>query len=71
MPDEKDSAMDQMKKFAEDARPLMDRISALASAGLPVAVDPDIADEMGAFDEDALSPKDALESRFDGMAESD
>ena len=32
----------------------------------PVPVDPDIADAMGAFSEDALSSDDALDSHFDG-----
>lgn len=33
----------------------------------PVPVDPDIADAMGAFHEDALSADDALDSHFDGI----
>lgn len=33
----------------------------------PVPVDPDIADAMGAFAEDALSADDALDSHFDGI----
>ncbi|WP_417247407.1 hypothetical protein [Celeribacter sp.] len=33
----------------------------------PVPVDPDIADAMGAFAEDALSSDDALDSHFDGI----
>ncbi|KJS34945.1 MAG: hypothetical protein VR70_16730 [Rhodospirillaceae bacterium BRH_c57] len=35
----------------------------------PVSVDPDVADFMGAFEEDALSPQDALDSLIDGMAD--
>lgn len=33
----------------------------------PVPVDPDIADAMGAFTDDALSADDALDSHFDGI----
>ncbi|MCA1908970.1 MAG: hypothetical protein LDL39_11475 [Magnetospirillum sp.] len=45
------------------------QIADMASAGKPVAVDPDTADRMGAFEEDAISPDDALESRFDDVVE--
>lgn len=45
------------------------QISEVASAGVPVAVDPDDADMMGAFEDDALSAEDALESRFDDVVE--
>lgn len=33
----------------------------------PVPVDPDIAEAMGAFAEDALSSGEALDSHFDGI----
>ncbi|WP_417798958.1 hypothetical protein [Terasakiella pusilla] len=33
----------------------------------PVPVDPDIAEAMGAFTDDALSTDDALDSHFDGI----
>ncbi len=33
----------------------------------PVPVDPDIAEAMGAFTDDALSADDALDSHFDGI----
>ena len=36
-----------------------EHIDALASTGQTVAVDPDIADQMGAFEETALSDDDA------------
>lgn len=36
-----------------------EHIDALASTGQAVAVDPDIADQMGAFEETALSDDDA------------
>ncbi len=39
-------------------------IPGLAVRG-PVAVDPDLADEMGAFEETALSEEDALDSLMD------
>lgn len=35
-----------------------EHIDALASTGQTVAVDPDIADQMGAFEENALSDED-------------
>jgi hypothetical protein len=37
----------------------------------PVAVDPDVAEHMGAFEEDALSFEDALDSFFDGDTPAD
>lgn len=42
-------------------------IPALAAQG-PVAVDPDLADEMGAFEETALSEAEALDSLMDEIA---
>ncbi|MBN2752338.1 MAG: conjugal transfer protein TraD [Rhodospirillaceae bacterium] len=45
------------------------QISEVASAGVVVSVDPDDADMMAAFEDDALSPEDALESRFDDVVE--
>lgn len=45
------------------------QIAEMASAGMAVPVDPDDAETMAAFEEDALSPEDALESRFDHVAE--
>ena len=45
------------------------QVADIASAAMPVAVDPDDADMMGAFHEDALSADDAMESRFDDVAE--
>ena len=44
---------------------LMNAVERLSALGLPVSVDPDIAEEMGAFAEDALSADDAIESLFD------
>ncbi len=45
------------------------QIAEMAAAGMVVPVDPDDADTMGAFVEDALSAEDAQESRFDEIAE--
>jgi len=42
-------------------------IPALAADG-PVAVDPDLADAMGAFEESALTEEEALDSLMDGEA---
>lgn len=46
-------------------------LAAEAAAGAamkgPVPVDPDVAEHMGAFREEALSPADALDSHFDGL----
>lgn len=42
-----------------------------AAATGPVTVDPDIADHMGAFEEDALSETDALDSMTDGLSPTD
>ena len=36
-----------------------------AAAGEVVEVDPETAEALGAFEEDAMSEEDALESRFD------
>lgn len=55
---------------AEDAeQAIAARISDATGAGLVVAVDPDDAELMGAFADEALSPEDALDSRFDDVAE--
>ncbi|GAB6053097.1 hypothetical protein JCM17960_19170 [Magnetospira thiophila] len=40
-------------------------VAHLAQRG-PVAVDPDLADAMGAFAEEALSPQEALDGALDG-----
>lgn len=50
---------------------LAQRICEQASSGKPVPVDPDDADLMAAFVDDALSVEDALASRFDDVAEGD
>ena len=48
-----------------------DRVGRLADEGMVVPVDPDDAEDMAAFEEEALSAEDALESRFDDLAEGD
>jgi hypothetical protein len=53
----------------EAIRVLTDRVGRMAGEGLVVPVDPDDAEEMAAFEEDALSPEDALDSRFDDVVE--
>lgn len=50
---------------SKDEDALIAHIAAVASAGAVVAVDPDDADAMAAFQDNALSPEEALESRFD------
>lgn len=40
-----------------------------ASEHGPVSVDPDVADFMGAFEEDALTAEEALDSLVDAMAD--
>ncbi len=49
----------------------IDEIEDRLAAGEVVEVDPDIADRMGAFEEDALTEADALEARTDQEEEDD
>lgn len=53
----------------KDDEAVAKQISAVASAGMVVAVDPDDAETMAAFEDNALSPDEALASRFDDVAE--
>jgi hypothetical protein len=53
----------------QDPKALISQIADMAAAGMAVPVDPDDADLMAAFEDDALSPQDALASRFDDVAE--
>jgi len=53
----------------EDQITVSAQIGDMATAGMVVAVDPDDAENMGAFADNALTPEDALESRFDDIAE--
>ena len=50
------------QSYLRDAANEIDR---LGSKGLPVEVDPDLADYMGAFTDEALTPEDAIDSLFD------
>lgn len=50
---------------AEDRRDADAAAEDAAAAGEVVELDPDSADRMGAFEEDAMSEEDALEARFD------
>lgn len=53
----------------DTVKAVSEQITTMATAGQVVAVDPDDADAMAAFAEDALSPEEAMESRFDDIAE--
>lgn len=61
--------MPKRMEIEDIVRAIGDRVSEVASAGVPVAVDPDEADAMGAFADDALDLDDAMDSRFDDVAE--
>lgn len=50
----------------EEMATMAGQICDLVSAGMIVSVDPDVAEFMGAFEEDALSPEDAPDTQFDG-----
>lgn len=52
-----------------DEKIAITQIADMATAGMVVAVDPDDAEAMAAFEEDALSAADARESRFDDGGE--
>jgi hypothetical protein len=53
----------------ETIRTVADQVGRMAAEGMVVPVDPDDAEDMAAFEEDALSAEDALDSRFDDVAE--
>ena len=44
---------------------LLHSVEGMAGLGVPVSVDPDVAEAMGAFVEDAIDPDDAIASLFD------
>ena len=52
----------QTQKDIDNAK--MDEIDRLASQGKIIAVDAELARKMGAFEENALSSEDALDSKF-------
>ncbi len=54
-----------MNDDKKNEHPQLDQIAEMASAGMVVTVDPEDADLMAAFEDDALTAEDALASRFD------
>lgn len=59
---------DREKNEKADLDQTARQIDEAAREGAVVEVDPDDADDMGAFKEDALDPDDADDSRFDREA---
>lgn len=57
-----DDPRDHPMTYDDYLKDLAEETDRLASKGEPVAVDPEAADFMGAFEEDALSPGEALDS---------
>ncbi len=62
--------MDPMHPDSKDKARELDNVLAAqvaetAKMGHPTPVDPDTAEILGAFEDDALSHQDALDSRFD------
>lgn len=55
--------------MSPDPKIPLDLIAVQITTGLVVAVDPDDADAMAAFEDEALDPDSALDSRFDEEAE--
>lgn len=55
----------------QDTKTLISQIAGMARDGMVVPVDPDDADAMAAFEDNALSADDALASRFDDVAGED
>ena len=56
------------QSYLRDAATEIDR---LGRKGLPVEVDPDLADYMGAFTDEALTPEDAIDSLLDDDRENE
>lgn len=54
---------------SESIQAVADQVGRMAGEGMVVPVDPDDAEALAAFEEEALSAEDALESRFDDVAE--
>jgi hypothetical protein len=63
--DRREKMNDQTPPEAEQRLTESEVIDQRASRGAVVTVDPEIADYMGAFEETALDPETANESRFD------
>ena len=66
MIDPKTTPLEQLKEIAF----LIDAEVA-GNPGAAIAVDPDVAEHMGAFEEHAISLDEALDSAFDGEFEPD
>ena len=65
------SEVERQKMEARMERIGRDEIEDRLADGEVVEVDPEVADEIGAAVDDAMSREDALESRFDGEEEED
>ncbi len=62
---------DSQQRARELDNVLAAQVCEAAEMGHPTPVDPDTAETLGAFEEDALSHQDALDSRFDAHREGD
>ena len=55
--------MDDRRIWLDAAATAVER-EAMENPGMPIPVDPDVAEHMGAFADDAMSEEDALESHM-------
>lgn len=55
--------MDDRRTWLDAAATAVER-EAMENPGVPIPVDPDVAEHMGAFADDAMSEEDALESHM-------
>lgn len=55
--------MDDRRIWLDAAATAVER-EAMENPGMPIPVDPDVAEHMGAFADDAMSEEDALESQM-------
>lgn len=58
-----ETAMDNKRTYLDAAATAVAR-EAMENPGMPIPVDPDVAEHMGAFADDAMSEEDALESHM-------
>jgi len=56
--------MDESRRTWLDAAATAVAREAMENPGMPIPVDPDVAEHMGAFADDAMSEEDALESQM-------
>lgn len=56
--------MDESRRTWLDAAATAVAREAMENPGMPIPVDPDVAEHMGAFADDAMSEEDALESHM-------